>query len=94
MTRCSHRGCFKAKQITTTVPERSLAALGIAAGVSEIQHPAGVWNAREPVLESAVFSEYHDMTLSLLIFSPHGPVLGLSGPEEDQLMDTFDAFRR
>ncbi|MFK4539842.1 hypothetical protein ABIA00_008025 [Bradyrhizobium ottawaense] len=85
---------FKAKQITTTVPERSLAALGIAAGVSEIQHPAGVWNAREPVLESAVFSEYHDMTLSLLIFSPHGPVLGLSGPEEDQLMDTFDAFRR
>jgi hypothetical protein len=85
---------FQAKQITTPVPTLSLAALGAANGMTELQHPAGIWNLREPVLESAVFSEYHDMTLSLLVFPPHGPGSGSRDPEEIELMDTFEAFQR
>jgi hypothetical protein len=85
---------FKAKQITTPVPPLSLAALGAASGVTEIQHSVGVWNPREPVFESAVFSEYHDMTLSLLIFPKHGPGVGFRDTEESELMDTFEAFQR
>jgi hypothetical protein len=42
---------FKAKQIMTPVPVPSLAALGGANGITELQHPAGVWNDREPVFE-------------------------------------------
>lgn len=82
---------FRAKQVTTPVPNTSLASLGPANGVSEIQHPAGVWNPREPVFESAIFSEYHDMTLSLLIYPADGP-RGWS--EEPDYIDTFEAFQR
>jgi hypothetical protein len=85
---------FKAKQITTPLPNLSLAALGAANGITEIQHPPGVWNLRETVFESAVFSEYHDMTLSLLVFPPHGPSRGSRDTEENELMDTFEAFQR
>ncbi|MEE9985530.1 ImmA/IrrE family metallo-endopeptidase [Agrobacterium pusense] len=63
---------FKAKQITTPLPDASLAALGPVAGTKELQHPRGVWNEFEPVFESVVFAEYHEMTLSLLIFPSGG----------------------
>jgi hypothetical protein len=65
-----------------------------ARSVTEIQHPAGVWNPREPVFESAVFAEYHDMTLSLLVFPPHGPSRDSREIEERELMDTFEAFQQ
>jgi hypothetical protein len=83
---------FKAKQITTPVPDLSLAALGPDKGVFEIQHPSGVWNPREPVFESAVFSEYHDMTLSLLIYPSEVSNRWLGRSPEADLMDTFEAF--
>jgi hypothetical protein len=76
------------------VPPLSLAALGVASGVNEIQHSAGVWNRREPVYESAVSSEYHDMTLSLLVFPQHGPIVGFRDTDEFELMDTYEAFQR
>jgi hypothetical protein len=85
---------FKAKQVTTPVPGLSLAALGPGNGVLEIQHPAGVWSPREPVFESAVFSEYHDMTLSLLIFPPDGLSRWSDESRDTELQDTFDAFQR
>jgi hypothetical protein len=64
---------FNAKQVTIPVPDLSLAALGPTNGAFEIRHPAGVWNQTEPVFESVVFSEYHDMTISLLIYPSEGP---------------------
>jgi hypothetical protein len=85
---------FRAKQVTIAVPDRSLAAFGPSQNVFEIQHPAGVWNEREPVFESVVFSEYHDMTLSLLIFPSGGPDRWPDREAEPELLDTFDAFRR
>lgn len=82
---------FKPKQVTTPVPELSLAALGPANGTLEIQHPAGVWNHTEPVFESVVFSEYHDMTISLLIYPSEGPNRWSVSSTVVDLMDTFSA---
>lgn len=64
---------FSSRSNTIPIPAVSLAALGPAGGQSDIQHGPGVWNAEEAVHESVVFSEYHDMTLSLLIYPPQGP---------------------
>lgn len=85
---------YKAKQITTPVPAQSLAGMGAASGITEMRHPPGVWNPREPVFETAVFSEYHDMTLSLLIYPRTGPDRGFRDWEDDGLMDTYEAFQR
>lgn len=85
---------FKAKQVTTPIPDRSLAALGLASGVFEIQHSAGVWSRGEPVFESVIYSEYHDMTLSLLIYPSEGPNRWSGQSAEVDLMDTFEAFQR
>lgn len=63
---------FKPKAVTTPVPELSLAALGPTDGRLEVQHPAGVWSRHESVLETVVFSEYHEMTISLLIYPANG----------------------
>ncbi|ASR08869.1 hypothetical protein CHY08_18195 [Rhizobium leguminosarum bv. viciae] len=76
---------FQARQVTTPLPDTSLAALGPTAGVVEIQHPQGVWSEYEPVLESVVFAEYHEMTLSLLIYPPGGP-----GRRRDDLEDRLE----
>ena len=64
---------FKAKTVTTPVPDVSLAALGPAHGLTAIQHPAGVWNRTEPVFESVLFAEYHEMAISLLVYPTNGP---------------------
>lgn len=48
---------FKAKTVTTPVPDVSLAALGPANGLTAVQHPAGVWNRSETVHESVLFAE-------------------------------------
>ncbi|MBN9304809.1 MAG: hypothetical protein BGO82_11120 [Devosia sp. 67-54] len=86
---------FRAKQVTTPLPEQALANLGASAGVTEIMHPAGVWNLREPVFESVMFDEYHDLALSLLIYPADGPSRWASCEDDDsQLMDTFEAFLR
>jgi hypothetical protein len=84
---------FRAKQETVPVPDKSLAASALSRNDKSIQHPAGVWNPAEPVFESVVVSEYHDMTLSLLIFPKDAPGRSFNEPdEEDALMDTFDKF--
>jgi hypothetical protein len=85
---------FRAKQVTIPVPARSLAGLGPNEGFSEIQLPRGVWNEREPVFESVVFSEYHDMTLSLLIFPSTTPSHWTDRDTEPELLDTFDKFQK
>jgi hypothetical protein len=86
---------FAAKQVTIPLPDASLAALGPNARICEIGHPAGVWNADEPVLESVMFDEYRDLALSLLIFSTEGARRWDDGvDEEPALVDTFEAFQR
>ncbi|ESY77895.1 hypothetical protein X739_32430 [Mesorhizobium sp. LNHC220B00] len=86
---------FKARQVTTPIPATSLAALGPGSGLTEIQHASGVWNPAEPVFESVVFSEYHDITLSLLIYPNTGPDRWRDRSEEDLgILDAFEAFRR
>lgn len=76
---------FRARQITTPLPDDSLAVLGPTAGITEIQHPRGVWNEFEPVFESVVFAEYHEMTLSLLIYPSGGG--GRRSYDSDQRFD-------
>lgn len=85
---------FQAKKETIPVPEKSLAALGAACGKEDVRHPAGVWNAREGVLESVVFADAHDMTISLLIFPKDAPSRWEVLEDESELMDTYEAFKR
>jgi hypothetical protein len=85
---------FKPKQVTTSVPAASLAARGLDCGLSELQHPAGVWHPHEPVLESVIFSEYHEMTLSLLVYPPRAANGWREAFEGGELLDTYEAFQR
>jgi hypothetical protein len=85
---------FKARQVTTAVPEGSLAGLGPVNGIEELRHPPGVWSEREGVLESVVFADSHDMTISLLIYPKHGPSRWEEPEEESELLDTYEAFKR
>lgn len=85
----------KEGQQTTPVPDGSLAALGLQSSTTEMTHPAGVWSGHEAVLESIVHSEYHDMSISLLVFPAHGSGRLHDGAEEQPgLMDTYEAFQR
>lgn len=85
---------YRARQETIPLPDRSLAALGPSAGNSGILHPPGVWND-EPVFETVIFSEYHDMGLSLLIYPPDAPNRRYRSDEDPpELLDTFEAFQR
>lgn len=84
---------YRARQEVTPLPERSLAALGANAPGREVLHPPGVWRD-ETVLESVVFSEYHDMALSLLIFPGDAPGRIYRFEADPELLDTFEAFQR
>ncbi|WP_027528680.1 ImmA/IrrE family metallo-endopeptidase [Bradyrhizobium sp. Ec3.3] len=83
---------FRARQETIAIPERSLAASAQTVPNNSVQHPPGVWHPVESVFESVLFSEYHDMSLSLLIYS--GDAIGRSIIEMDDetVPDTFDKF--
>ena len=76
---------FKAKTVTTPLPDLSLAALGPSNGVVETQHPVGVWSRNQSVFESVVFAEYHEMTISLLVY----PANGSERPFEDDIDDVL-----
>jgi hypothetical protein len=89
---------FKAKQTVTPLPDGSLAAKQDTSedAMSGKLLPKGVWSLREDVLESVIYSEYHDMAISLLIY-PNDPPLweGREGfvRDEIELVDTFDRMR-
>jgi hypothetical protein len=85
---------FKAKQDVIPVPEKSLAALGPACSLEEKRHPAGVWSPRESVLESVVFADSYDMTISLLIYPKDAPSRWEDPEDKSELMDTYEAFQR
>jgi hypothetical protein len=85
---------FQAKKQTIAIPEKSLAALGSNCGLEALRHPAGVWNQKESVLESVVFADSHDMTISLLIYPKDGPERWAGPEEQSEIMDTYEAFNR
>ena len=88
---------FRAKQTVTPLHNASLAAqqdksFGASQGVL---HAPGVWWEGEEVFESMIYSDYHDMAVSLLIFpnelayTPHW----LRDPDEEPaLIDVATKF--
>ena len=91
---------FRAKQETTPLPEESLAAKQdmSAEAITGKVLPEGVWAKKEPVFESVLYSEYHSMTISLLIFPDEGPWrptwISDPGDDSDPLEDTFSRMQR
>lgn len=64
---------LKPKQRIEPVPVNSVAASANTDGFHQsVDLPAGVWSVREEVQESALFSEYHDQIISLIIY-PNTP---------------------
>lgn len=90
---------FRARQTVIPVPDGSLASgkVTISDPANGTQLAEGVWAERESVYESTIFSEYHDMAISLLIY-PDDPPRRLfrfdEEEEEDRPFDTFDQFMR
>lgn len=66
---------FRAKQETTPLPDASLAALQDTSteAVTGKMLRQGIWAVEEPVYESVLFSEYHDMAISLLVYPDEAP---------------------
>ena len=90
---------FKAKQVTIPLPADSLArrAAGNQEAASGDMLSSGVWAEHEEVYESVMFSEYHGMAISLLIYPDHSPKRwGSSSFDSDELnsLDTFTRFHR
>ena len=57
----------------------------------------GIWAENEDVYESAIFSEYHGMVISLLIFPDDPPIKHYrhdDGFGDSKDFDTYDQFQR
>lgn len=60
------------------LPDSALAAKITEGGVYEgVVSPMGCWSKREEVFESALLSEYHDKTISLLVYPKTPPPYAL-----------------
>ncbi|MEQ8396181.1 ImmA/IrrE family metallo-endopeptidase [Thalassobaculum sp.] len=70
------------------VPERAACTsnVGSIGMVPKVDHPSGVW-FREPVVEHALISERHDLSLSLLLLENAGP---RAETEEEPIEDLVD----
>ena len=72
---------LKPKQITVELPANALASSISVSGIYEgRKSPTGIWSSREEVFESALLSEYHDQTISLLVYPKTPPAFN---PEDD-----------
>lgn len=90
---------FRARQQVTPLPDESLAA-----GKTSVLKPeqgvmlnSGIWAKDEDVFESVIFSEYHEMAVSLLIYPDSPPARSQDLPVEyrdEDPFDTFDQFQR
>jgi len=64
---------LKPKQTITELPAKSLASIVSNDGMHPaLELPAGVWSQDETVWESVLLSEYHEQTISLVIY-PNTP---------------------
>lgn len=88
---------YKAKQTITELPQESLAALqdtSPEAATGKMLAP-GVWPNNEEVFESVIHSEYHGMSISLLIYPNEAPLRwGQPQDEEPELEDTVSRMQR
>ncbi len=55
-------------------------------------HSKGVWSKRESVYESVIFSEYHDLAISLLVYPNDLPNDNLSFSHEYEDPEPFDSL--
>ncbi len=92
----SSRVFFKGRQETIELPSQSLAARQDMSidSIEGVKHLKGVWNDKEEVHEMTIFSDYHDMTLSLLIYPKHAPYQSFEDDEDDGLEDTYTRFTK
>lgn len=87
---------FRARQDVIPLPEQSLANLRDTSAESLIGKmlPEGVWAKNEPVCESVIHSEYHGMSISLLIYPRDAPTAYFGDQEESEIEDTFERITR
>lgn len=88
---------YCARQETIEMPAQSLAVRQdmMIDNLKGITHPKGVWSAKEEVLEMTIFADYHEMTISLLLY-PKDPSFKLDeeDDEDGDLEDTYQRFIR
>jgi hypothetical protein len=76
---------MKPKQEVIEVPSNSVAASLAKSALKYAceEVPIGIWSETEPVQESALLSEYHDQTISLLIYPKKREWRGQAYGEDD-----------
>lgn len=87
---------FKPRQQVIALPEASLAATKSSESLAGKMLSAGTWASGEDVFESVMFSEYHEMAISLLIYPDEPPSRRGFMPREydaESEKDTFDKFQ-
>ena len=85
---------FRTRSVVRPVPEMSVASgrYGDARKRETVALPPGVWFPREPVIETTIFSDRFDMTISLLQLERDAPPASVDAePEQD---DAFDRIQR
>jgi hypothetical protein len=84
---------FRTRNVVCPVPEMSVASgqRGDARKRAGVSIPPGVWFPREAVLETTIFSDRFDMTISLIQLEGYGPYAGVD-PEPEQ-EDVFDRIK-
>ncbi|MEZ5814437.1 MAG: ImmA/IrrE family metallo-endopeptidase [Alphaproteobacteria bacterium] len=87
---------YRARQETIELPSQSLAAKqdNSINGIEGVKHSKGVWSDKEDVHEMTIFSDYHDMTISLLLYPKDPPFKVYEEEDGDGLEDTYQRFIR
>ncbi len=88
---------YRARQETIEMPAQSLAVRQdmMIDNLKGVMHPKGVWSAKEEVREMTIFADYHEMTISLLLYPKDPPFM--TNEEDDRgdgLEDTYQRFIR
>ena len=80
---------FRTRKVTHPVPEMSVASgrWGDTRNREAVGIPPGVWFRREPVVETTIFSDRFDMTISLLQLEQHLRADDFEVQPEEDLVD-------
>jgi hypothetical protein len=86
---------FRTRKVVCPVPEMSVASgrYGDAPKRADVAIPPGVWFPREPVVETAIFSDRFDMTISLLQLEQNSRADDIDVEPEEDLVDRFQGAR-
>jgi hypothetical protein len=87
---------FRARQDVIPLPEQSLANLQdtSAEALTGKILPEGVWAKDEPVCESVIHSEYHGMSISLLIYPKDAPAANFRSFDDQEDPEDEDVYER